>query len=229
MDEKRRPAVEMINAMASRDRPALLGLLAEGVRLRAVLPARQVDLVGAEPVADEMLDWFAEVPEVVLLASDTDMVGDVLHAGYRFALRGGSVEKVAEQQAYLTVEGGRITTVRLICSGFRHAEPAPAGPAGADAGDAAAVPGAADPPAAPVADAAPEAARRLDALGQGCATLTPLIAGALREMAAGEVLSVLTDDPTAPQDIAAWSRLTGHALVARVPESGGTRFFLRHA
>jgi len=43
------------------------------------------------------------------------------------------------------------------------------------------------------------------------------------------VLSVLTDDPTAPQDIAAWSRLTGHALVARVAEAGGTRFFLRHA
>lgn len=216
MDEKRRPGIEMINAMAARDRSALLGLLAEGVRLRAVLPRSQVDLVGAEPVADKMIDWFADVPEVVPLDSAVDFVGDVLHAGYRFALRGGEVEQVAEQQAYLTVEGGRITTVRLVCSGFRPAAPVDAEPA-ADAADTS------DAADLPVAD------RRLDALGQGCATLTPLIAAALREMAAGEVLSVLTDDPTAPQDIAAWSRLTGHALVARAAESGGTRFFLRHA
>jgi TusA-related sulfurtransferase len=214
MDEKRRPGVELINALAARDRSALLGLLAEDVRLRAVLPSKQLDLVGAGPVVDKMTGWFADSPELVPLASNVDLVGDVLYAGYRFAMRGGPVEEVVEQHAYLAVDGGRITHVRLVCSGFR-----PAAPPDEDI-------------TAPVADpteTAPEADRRLDALGQGCATLTPLIAGALREMATGEVLSVLTDDPTAPQDIAAWSRLTGHALVARVPESGGTRFFLRHA
>ena len=212
MDEKRRPGVELINAMAARDRPALLGLLAEDVRLRAVLPSNQVDLVGAGPVVDKMLGWFADSPELVPLATNVDVVGDVLYAGYRFAMRGGPVEEVVEQHAYLAVDGGLITHIRLVCSGFRPAEPTSAEPA-ADA----------------AADRAPEADRRLDALGQGCATLTPLIAAALREMATGDVLSVLTDDPTAPQDIAAWSRLTGHALVARVAESGGTRFFLRHA
>jgi TusA-related sulfurtransferase len=68
----------------------------------------------------------------------------------------------------------------------------------------------------------------LDALGEGCATLTPRIAAAMRSLASGQSLAVLTDDPAAPDGIAAWSRLTGHAVVATSAERGGTRFLLRH-
>ena len=77
-------------------------------------------------------------------------------------------------------------------------------------------------PAAPAADG------QIDALGDGCATLTPRIAEAMRTLAAGQILGVLTDDPAAPDGIAAWSRLTGHEVVATAPEPGGTRFYLRH-
>lgn len=69
---------------------------------------------------------------------------------------------------------------------------------------------------------------RLDGLGQNCATLTPLIRSSLRELVSGQVLEVVADDPTAPGDVAAWSRLSGNELVAAVPqESGPTRFYIR--
>ena len=69
---------------------------------------------------------------------------------------------------------------------------------------------------------------RIDALGDGCATLTPRVAAAMRQLDSGQVLAVLSDDPAAAEGIAAWSRLTGHAVVAAAPEGAGTRFYLRH-
>ncbi len=61
---------------------------------------------------------------------------------------------------------------------------------------------------------APPAAVRLDALGETCATLTPRIAGAMRELRAGQTLTVVTDDPAAGEGIAAWCRMTGHEIVS---------------
>jgi TusA-related sulfurtransferase len=73
----------------------------------------------------------------------------------------------------------------------------------------------------------PDGASTLDALGDGCATLTPKIAAELKTLAPGEVLGVLTDDPSAAEGIAAWSRLTGHALIATAGEPAGIRYYLR--
>ena len=57
-----------------------------------------------------------------------------------------------------------------------------------------------------------------------CANLTPLIKGRLRQLESGQVLEVVTDEPTAEIDITAWCGLTGHALLA-VREDAGTRHF----
>lgn len=68
----------------------------------------------------------------------------------------------------------------------------------------------------------------LDALGDGCSTLTPRIAAAMRELAPGAVLAVLCDDPAAPDGIAAWSRLTGHELIGAAFGPASARFLIRH-
>jgi TusA-related sulfurtransferase len=183
----------LVEALAAGDRASLEDILDPGVPLRALLPRRTVEVTGAAGAIGEMLGWLAEVPEVVPVETRVDLVGDVWHAGYRFLLRGLDPQRIVEQHAYCTVEGGRITGIRVICSGFRPA-PTPA-----------------------VTD--------LDALGDSCATLTPRIAAGLRTMAPGDLLAVLTDDPSAPEGIAAWSRLTGHPLVA----TRGNRFYLRHS
>lgn len=74
----------------------------------------------------------------------------------------------------------------------------------------------------------PEADVRLDAVGQDCATLTPIVATRMRQLRTGEVLEVVSDDPTSRSGLAAWSRLTGNALISTVEEgSGATHYYLR--
>jgi tRNA 2-thiouridine synthesizing protein A len=75
---------------------------------------------------------------------------------------------------------------------------------------------------------APAADVRMDLVGQACATLTPMIALRMRELPTGQVLEVISDDPTARSGLASWSRLTGHPIVAIVEDEGGrTRYYLR--
>ena len=225
MSEDERLVAAAVTALADADQGTLNDLLDEHVRLRALLPRRAVDMTGRAVVVDEMLGWFDEVPSVVAVATTVDTVGDLVHAVYRFALRGLPVEHVVEQSAFVAVADGRITLFRLVCSGFRPAfEPGPT-PA-----DAAVRERSDDPDHRPTTKlATPAAKRRLEALGHGCATLTPLIAGALGELATGDVIEVVTDDPAARDGIAAWSRLTGHAVVATAVGESGLHVYLRHA
>jgi TusA-related sulfurtransferase len=68
----------------------------------------------------------------------------------------------------------------------------------------------------------------LDAPDQGCALLTPLVRSRMRELASGQILEVCTDDPTAEENLGAWSRLTGNELVQVVHEGEvRRRFFIR--
>lgn len=74
----------------------------------------------------------------------------------------------------------------------------------------------------------PAADEFLDALGEACGTVTPLIKQALSPLQAAQVLEVLTHDPATRVGVPAWCRLTGHFLVqTRVEEGPCTRFWIR--
>jgi tRNA 2-thiouridine synthesizing protein A len=74
----------------------------------------------------------------------------------------------------------------------------------------------------------PAADVRMDLVGQACATLTPIIASRMRQLDSGQVLEVISDDPTARSGLASWSRLTGNPMVAIVEDGPGrTRYYLR--
>lgn len=78
------------------------------------------------------------------------------------------------------------------------------------------------------ASSAPTPDVRMDLVGQDCATLTPLIAARMRQLSSGEVMEVVSDDPTARTGLASWSRLTGNPIVAVVEDGPGrTRYFIR--
>ena len=78
------------------------------------------------------------------------------------------------------------------------------------------------------ASSAPTADVRMDLVGQDCATLTPMIAAQMRQLPSGQVLEVISDDPSARSGLASWSRLTGNPMVAIVEEAPGrTRYFLQ--
>ncbi len=77
-------------------------------------------------------------------------------------------------------------------------------------------------------DIAPQPDEVLDAPGQACATLTPLISARIRGLPSGSVLEVRSDDPDAREGVPAWSRLTGNELLAMVEDDPRrTRFYLR--
>ena len=67
----------------------------------------------------------------------------------------------------------------------------------------------------------------LEATSATCATLTPLIRARIRQLASGEVLEVLSDDPSARDGISAWCRLTGNELVGEHESPDGVRYYVR--
>lgn len=80
----------------------------------------------------------------------------------------------------------------------------------------------ADPSALPAADEV------LDAYGQSCGTLEPLLWARMRTLESGRVLEVRCDEPAAREGIPSWSWLTGNPLLATVREDARrTRFYLR--
>jgi tRNA 2-thiouridine synthesizing protein A len=67
----------------------------------------------------------------------------------------------------------------------------------------------------------------LDARGLKCPMPIVKTAQAIKSVASGELLEVLTTDPGAVADFAAWSRSTGNTLVEQSIVDGVYRFVLR--
>ncbi|HEV7129854.1 MAG TPA: sulfurtransferase TusA family protein [Ktedonobacterales bacterium] len=81
---------------------------------------------------------------------------------------------------------------------------------------------------APSADAVLEMTGLSEAAGATCALLTPAIKARMRALRSGQVLEVRVDDPAAREDIASWSRLSGHELLAVIEAPPRTLcFYLR--
>ncbi len=58
-----------------------------------------------------------------------------------------------------------------------------------------------------------KAARRLDARGMTCPMPSVKTALALEDMAPGEVIEVITDDPVSKQDLPVWAQGTGNEVL----------------
>jgi len=81
---------------------------------------------------------------------------------------------------------------------------------------------------APPAETAPPAeAATFDGLGQACVDLLLAMARQVRALDLGAVLKVVTDDPAAREDLAAWCRMTGQDLAATVKGQGYASYYIR--
>ncbi len=67
----------------------------------------------------------------------------------------------------------------------------------------------------------------LDLGAAGCGDMTPLIRGRMRELASGQILEVLSEEPAAHEGIPAWSRMTGNELVHVERGETSSRFYIR--
>ena len=72
-----------------------------------------------------------------------------------------------------------------------------------------------------------EAALSLDTVGRRCPVPVIELANNIDEVAVGELVEVLSDDPAARVDIPVWCRMKGHEYVGDEPATVGTRHLVR--
>ncbi|MFB6129607.1 MAG: sulfurtransferase TusA family protein [Salinigranum sp.] len=64
----------------------------------------------------------------------------------------------------------------------------------------------------------------IEAYGRHCGLLEPLLRERLEGLESGQVVEIRADDPSVPDGIASWSRLTGNELVVSdVADDGNAR------
>jgi hypothetical protein len=112
---------QMAYAIAAKDAAGLLALFSTPVTFRAVTPRRFWDADTPLGVADITLGtWFGPGKRITGITSiGTDTVGDVQSVCYRLTVDLESGPSLIEQVAYYSEQDGRITHMRLVCSGFR--------------------------------------------------------------------------------------------------------------
>jgi len=112
-----------LEGLAVQDFARLGGTLGAGARLRALLPAGPREWTGARVIADRFARWFGDTEDFELVEAAVGEVGGRLHLHWRLRLRAerlGVGWFIVEQQAYAdTGEGGRITRLDLLCTGYR--------------------------------------------------------------------------------------------------------------
>jgi TusA-related sulfurtransferase len=70
-------------------------------------------------------------------------------------------------------------------------------------------------------------AATLDSGEQTCATLILAVRDAISPLAAGEILAVISRDPSARLDLPAWCRMTGHSYLGLEDLDDGAIHYLR--
>jgi tRNA 2-thiouridine synthesizing protein A len=69
--------------------------------------------------------------------------------------------------------------------------------------------------------------KRIDCTGLFCPLPIVKTREAIRDMAVGQVLEMLSDDPGSDPDMKSWAQITGHELLAVSREGGLFRFLVR--
>ena len=114
--------VALAEALTAGDPEQARALFATPVDFRAVTPSRAWEAETAVDLVDDILlgTWFgpSRTPRH-LVQVGTDQVGDRCRVTYRISVDDPEMPTVVEQTAYYSVTDGRISWMRLVCSGFR--------------------------------------------------------------------------------------------------------------
>ncbi|MGH3362924.1 MAG: nuclear transport factor 2 family protein [Nocardioides sp.] len=109
-------------AMAEKDAETLRDLLTHDVDFKGLTPGRFWEAGTPEEVAAILFGtWFAPDDHIerLVAAEDGEDVADVHRVGYRFEVTTPDGPHTVEQQAYYRQADGRLSYVRVVCSGFR--------------------------------------------------------------------------------------------------------------
>jgi len=181
-------------------------------------PKRYMTLDNAPAMAAKYRDWFGTCTDFQLVASRVGWVGERLGIFYSFLLQDRGDWFRIEQQLYCTLRDGRVQKLHLLCSGFQLV---------GDAGQTVPLVRLVSSETDPARDALLEFHTEGSEATSTCAVLTPMIRSKLREIQSGQVLEVRVNDPSARDDIEAWSRLSENRLLKVIDDEGLVlRFFV---
>jgi hypothetical protein len=112
---------EFAQALAAKDFDRATELLHPEVDFRGLTPNRTWEATNRSEVVERVLrQWFEEKDEIEVLTSvETGSFADRDHIAYAFRGRNPDGPFAVEQQVYFTAADGRITWMRVLCSGFR--------------------------------------------------------------------------------------------------------------
>jgi hypothetical protein len=129
MSQSRHSATELLtageryaHALAAKDRDSLVGAIASPVDFQALTPGRHWQADRAEQIVDEFVlgRWFGPDDDILDLTSvESHVVSERQHVAYRLRVRRDRGLYLVEQQMYYDLDtDGRMTYVRLLCSGY---------------------------------------------------------------------------------------------------------------
>ena len=109
------------HALANKDAAGLKALLAPEVDFRAMTPGKFWESNDVDAIVDETIlgTWFALEARITdVLSVQTQALGSRDRVGYRFTVNRPDGDFTIEQQAYYESDGGQITWLRIMCSGY---------------------------------------------------------------------------------------------------------------
>ena len=180
-------AEEFVVALSDRDTERLEACLHPEVRMRALVPSGPQELRGPSAVAAKINSWFAEAEGIQVLEKRVYKVADRLHVRYRLREQYADGElEIIEQDAYCDFRQGAIAAIDLLCSGHR-----------------------------PESRGEAKVLHRFDAGDLGCSSGLPEeFRRQIDGIPIGNVLEVVTRDPSAREDLPSLSRLLGHRVIS---------------
>jgi len=193
-------AEQFVEALVQRDFVRLAGYFSAETRFRALVPRGLREASTPEEASQYFQGWFGSADRIELVDSRSEPMVDRQHMAWRLRVHDAAGQRLVEQQVYATVHGSKFTAFDLLCSGFRL-ESAP--------------------------QEAFDIAATLEGGDAACATLTPMIATRLRSLERGQVLEVVTSEPTAAADLESWTRLTGNELLDTRVVGDEQRYYIR--
>jgi SnoaL-like domain len=110
----------LVAALGRRDWSTLTDCFAPDATLRALTPGPLREESGPQEAAARYAHWFGTLEEFEVLESDVVEIADRIRIRYR--IRGCDPQhgwQENEHTAYAAVDGERIATMALTCTGFR--------------------------------------------------------------------------------------------------------------
>jgi len=176
----------LVDALVERDFEGVAAVFAPDADFRALLPDEHVNSHGAREAAAWFLTWFGDAESVSVRALDARALGRVTTFRFRLRARKPRGWSEIEQAGVCDASEAGVTEMRLACSGFQYEARDGASPATASE-------------------------QRFDAGDLGCGSGLPqAFRERIGDLAVGDVLTVVTRDPSAREDLPALARMLGH-------------------